>query len=178
MASHHLVSRTAPCGRLHQTPRALLLPYGELKVLLYLYLLGHISSSCALGCCYKRQLKIIVLICVPVASEVKTWQYTFDLELLCNLSLFLLLTLLNYQKNDYILQRYTATWIWTCRSNMVYLHTIKNSYNDRITHLEHSHVMEKLLSYRKTLQIIYHILTKYFKWLSGVLFFVFCFFFP
>lgn len=110
------------------------------------YLLGHISSSCALGCCYKRQLKIIVLICVPGASEVKTWQYTFDLELLCNLNLFHLLPLLNYQKNDYDLQRYTTVWIWVCGNDMVYLRAIMNPYNDRITHFEHSHVLEKLLS--------------------------------
>lgn len=81
------------------------------------------------------------------ASEVKTWEYTFDLMLLCNLNLFLLLTLLSYyQKNGYNLQRYTTIWIWMYWNDMVCLWTVMNSYNDRITQIEHSCVTQRLLS--------------------------------
>lgn len=90
-----------------------------------LHLLGHISSSCAIDCgykSYKRQLKIKLWICVPGASEVKTWEYMFDLVLLSNLNLFHLLTLLiYYHKDDYNLQRYTMIWIWVYRNDMVCL---------------------------------------------------------
>lgn len=112
-----------------------------------LHLLGLISSSCATEWCYKRQLKIILLICVPGTSEVKTWEYTFDLTLLCNLNLFLFLTLLTYyQENDYNLQRYTTIWIWIYGNDMFCLCAIMCSYNDRIAQLEHSCVIERLLS--------------------------------
>lgn len=70
----------------------------------------------------------IFFICVPCASEVKTWEYTFDPVLLCNLNLFHHLTLLTYyHKNGFNLQRYTTVWIWIYRNDMVCLSTVMNS---------------------------------------------------
>lgn len=127
IASHHLVTRTEPCGDVI-SPQGSPSAFWGVASVAGLHLLGYISISCAINCCYKKQLKIFFFICVPSASEVKTWEYTFDPVLLCNLNLFHHLTLLTYyHKNGFNLQRYTTVWIWIYRNDMVCLSTVMNS---------------------------------------------------